>query len=122
MFPKINPLPGPQGEASASDRDAEVHGGQGRPHVRRHVVVALEGVLKQRVAVWNEPREKPFEIAPHLWVGIFLDEQRGRGMPQVKREQAGGETALRHPGCDFPGEFVEPASPRGNRQFVQRLF
>src|ERR1041384_833256 len=45
VFPKVQALPGAQGEPAAGDRDAEVHSGKGCTHVGRHVVFALGGVV-----------------------------------------------------------------------------
>ena len=88
MFPNINALPGAEGRLATNDGNAEVHRGQRRANVRRHVVLALARVLKQRVAIGNQPRKKSLQIAAHFRVGIFLDQQRRGGMAQVQREQA----------------------------------
>ena len=75
VFPKIDSLPGSQSEGPADDRDAQVHRGQCGADVRRHVIVALGCVSKQRVPIGHEPREKTLQIAAHFRVGIFLNQQ-----------------------------------------------
>ena len=80
VLPKVNSLPGAQSKVSINDRDAEVYRGQCRADVRRHVISAFGRVPKQRVAIGHEPREKTLQIAAHFRVGIFLNQQRRRGM------------------------------------------
>src|SRR5437016_1965863 len=66
MFPQINPLPGPECQPPILDRDAQIHGRQGRADMCRHIVVAFTGMLEQRVPIGAEPREKPLQISAHL--------------------------------------------------------
>src|SRR5688572_24458947 len=60
MFPEINSLPRAQSEARRDNRDAEIHAGQRRANVRRHVVITLAGMLEERFAVRHEPGEEFF--------------------------------------------------------------
>src|SRR5207247_167631 len=46
VLPKKNSLPGAQSEVPVDDRDAQVHRGQRRADVRRHVIVAFGRVPK----------------------------------------------------------------------------
>ena len=101
MFPQVNALPRAQRQASAAQWQAEVHGRERGADVRRHVVRALAGVDKQRIAVGHEALEEPFEIGAHVRIGVFLDEQRGRRVPQVQRDEAMLETAFGNPGRDL---------------------
>lgn len=97
VFPEINPLPCPQRQLSAMQRDGEVHRGQRGPDMRGHVVVPLGGVHKQRVAVWHESLKKSVEITTHVGVGIFLDEQRSGGVSQMQGHEAVAEFVLTKP-------------------------
>ena len=76
---------------------------------------------KQRVAVGYEALEKAFEIGAHVRVGVLLDEQRSRRVPQVQRDQAVLETTLSDPSRDLIGEVIKPATARGERQFMESL-
>jgi hypothetical protein len=59
--------------------------------VRRHVVGPFGVVLEQRVAVRDQPRQEPLEVAAHGRVGVFRDEQRGAGVVHEDVRQAGAD-------------------------------
>src|SRR5262245_212853 len=94
MFPEIDSLPGAKGEAAALDGNGEVHGGEGGTDVGRHVVIAFRSVDEQRVAVGHKTREEGFQVAADIGVGIFLNQKRGGGMPEVEGEEAGLEAGF----------------------------
>ena len=87
VFPQINSLPGSQRELAGVNREGEVHRRQRGADVGGHVVVAFGGVGEQRVAVAHEPCKKGGEVAAHVRVGVFLDQERGGSMAQVQGEQ-----------------------------------
>lgn len=76
----------------------------------RHVVVAFGGVDEHRVAVGNEAGEKGFEITANVWIGIFLNEERGGGVSEVQCQQTVLETLLREPIRDAVGDIVEASA------------
>ena len=84
-------------------------------------VVTFARVLEERVAVGHEACEEALEIAAHLRVGVFLEEQRRGGVLEMQRGEAGLQAALADQFPDLRGEFVEAASARGDDQFVQVL-
>src|SRR5436190_18963650 len=88
MFPKINALPSPKAELTAADRDREVHRGERRADMRRHVVVSFGRVDENRVPVGHKPGEELFQIPPHVRVGIFLNEQGRRSVAHMQSHQA----------------------------------
>jgi hypothetical protein len=73
---------------------------------------------KQRVAILDEPVEKALQIPPDIRVCIFLNQQRGRGVTDLEREQAVLKLVLRHPVSDLIGELIEPAASRAYSYFV----
>ena len=106
VFPEVNPLPGSQRQSAFRNRDPEIHRGDGRTHVCRHIVVTFGRVLKEPVAIGNKPFEKAIEIAPHFWIGIFLDQEGSRGVKDVQSEQACLDPALADKLLRLPGEFI----------------
>ena len=46
MFPEVNPLPRAQCQLTAFERDTEIHRGQRRAHMRRHIIFTFGGVAK----------------------------------------------------------------------------
>jgi hypothetical protein len=94
MFPQVNALPRAERQPPAAQRQAEVHGRECGADVRWHVVRAFEGMSEQRIAVGHEALEKAFEIGAHVRVGVLLNEQRGRRVPQVQRDQTILKTTL----------------------------
>src|ERR1035437_1477542 len=119
VFPKIDALPCSEREPAAVDRQGKIHRPQRRADVRGHVVVALGGVAEQRVAVAHEPRKKGVEVAAHVGIGIFLDEQRGGSMAQMQGEQSVAKFIFGNPLRHFVRKFNQPAPPRGDDDFVE---
>jgi hypothetical protein len=121
VFPQVNSLPGAEREPAGVQRQGKVHGGQRGADVRGHVVSALGGMAEQRVAVRHEPRKKCVEVEPHIRIGVFLNQQRGGGVAQMQRQQTVAEFVFRNPLFHRVGELHQPASPRGDDEFVEGL-
>ena len=64
------------GHSPASDRFWSQ--GQLGAHVRGYGLVAVCGVNEKAVAIRHRAGEEGLEIAPDVWVGDFLDEERGQ--------------------------------------------
>ena len=115
VFPHINPLPGAEREPPAAHGNAQVHRRQRRANVRGHVVIAFERMHKKRIAVGDKPFKKRLQIAPHVRVGVFLNQQRGRSMLQMNRQQAVLELVLIHPLFNFARELAKPTTAGWDR-------
>jgi len=63
VLPEIDALPGAERQAPIGKRDRQLHGRQRSPHVRWHVVGAFIAMPEQRIAVRNQTREEPIEVA-----------------------------------------------------------
>jgi hypothetical protein len=105
MFPEINSLPRPQRELTGAHGQRKIHGRQRGANVRGHVVLALGGVNEQRIAIRHEPREKGVEVAAHVGIGIFLDEQRSGGVAQMQGEESVAKFIFRKPLFHGAGEL-----------------
>lgn len=112
VFPKVNALPGAEGHGAVRDGNGHVDGREGGADVGGHVIVALGGVFKERIAVGNQALKKPFEVAADFGIGIFLDEQGGGSVLNVQGDNAGFESGLRDELFRFSSDFVESASFR----------
>jgi hypothetical protein len=121
MFPEVNTLPRAQRETSGLQRNAEVHRRQRCADVRGHIVITFRSVNEKRVAITDEPREKTLEVAPHIRIGIFLDQQRSGRVPQMQRDKAVFEMVLEHPIGNRIREFVQSPPVSGDGDFVKRL-
>ena len=84
VFPEIYTLPGAKGESALGDGDREIYSGKGGAYVGGHVVGALIIMLKHWVAVGADACHEAFQIAPYAGVGIFLYDQRGAGVLQMR--------------------------------------
>ena len=89
--------------------------------MRGHIVVTLRHVDEQWIAVRHEPFEERLQIAAHVRVGVFLNQQRGRRVPQEQCQQAVLEFILFHPLLHFARELAKSAPARGDRQLVKGL-
>src|SRR2546421_182227 len=68
MFPEINSLPGSERKLAATKWNGEVHRGQRRADVRRHVVIAFGGMDEMGIAIRDQTGEKVFQIPAHIRV------------------------------------------------------
>ena len=73
----------------------------------RHVIGSFNRMDIERVAFRHEPREKFFQITPHIRIGILLDQERSGGVAKMKREQALFEPAFDNPGRNLIGDFIQ---------------
>jgi len=94
-------------------RDRQIDGRQRGAHMRRHVIIAFGCVNEQFVAVRDESVEKSFEVAANIRVGIFLNDERGRGMADMKSNQAGLKLLFRDPRGNLVREFIKSTASRG---------
>ena len=108
MLPQKDPLPGAEGEPPAEDRDAEGGGGEGRLDVRGHVVGSFDGVGEERVVRRHQPLEPGVEVAARGRVGVLLDGEAGRRVPDEERAQPLVGAALPDHRGDPVGDLVEP--------------
>ena len=88
MFPKVDALPGAQTEAAILEWNGKVHARQRAANVRGHVIGTFGSVNEKAIAVGNNARHPGFEVATDIWVGIFLNEQRCRGVADMQRAKA----------------------------------
>jgi hypothetical protein len=80
MFKQVDPLPGPQHRFAVGDRDRQMRLGQSGPNVGRHIVTSFRRVEKG-TAFRHQLIEKSADVDLHRRVGIFLYDQRSRGVP-----------------------------------------
>src|SRR5688572_7166635 len=62
----------------------------------------------------HQAAEECVEIAPHVRVGIFLEEKRAGRMPHEDSEQPGSDAGVANEGRGPVGEFVMPGAGGGN--------
>ena len=121
VFPNVDALPGAEDQSAVGDGDAQVHGRQRGADVRGHVVITFASVPEKRVAIGCEAGEEAFQVTAHFRIGIFLNEQRGGGVPEVQRGEAGLQPGLADQRVDFARDLAETATARGNGEFLDRL-
>src|SRR5262245_960355 len=80
MLGNIDALPGSERERPRNHRDVQRHSGEHRLDVRRHVIRPF-GTVNPRGVGRCKKVERPGEIAAHVGIGVFLDDQRSRRMP-----------------------------------------
>ncbi len=90
--------------------------------MRRHVIIPFRGVSVLRVTVRRHPIQKCVQIGQHIRVGVLLNHQRSRSVPDEHREQSRGHPLSVRPGDDFMIDVVQ-SSPIGfDGYLVRRLF
>lgn len=108
MLDQIDRLPGTKEHAAGFDRNGEIDSGQHRLDMRGHVVRPL-GRVQPMSALWRKPAQGCNQVCPHVWIGIFLDGERGGGVPNEQCQQAVGAKSAFQP-CLQPRRDVEEAA------------
>ena len=87
--------------------------------MRRHVVRAFGGVAIIH-AVLRQMGEEILQILLHIGIGIFLDQQRGRGVA----DETGGQAviALAQKCREMIGDLIKPSPVGGHADAVEGLF
>ena len=80
MLEQVNALPGTQHQFAITNRYRNLHQRQGAANVRRHVVFAFHDVPIERPILSDQPPKEGLQIAPHVGVGVLLNDQRRAGM------------------------------------------
>src|ERR1035441_9593352 len=94
VLPEIDPLPSAQCQPALTDRNGKVDRRKRGAHVCWHVVVALNGVREERIAIRHKPGEELLQITPHVRVGVLLNQQGGGGVAKIEGHQAVSEATL----------------------------
>lgn len=109
VLKEVNPLPGAQTHLTVLDRNAEADGQKGGFDMGGHVVRAFERVAQIAHAGVIRRRDKAAEIGQqitlHIRVGIFLDQQRGRGVAHHQRQKP--IAVARQPPRNGAGDLVQ---------------
>src|SRR5688500_13883243 len=114
MLEKIDALPGAEHELPVHDRNAQVHLGQGRLQMRRHVVGTFVVVLIESRTLRRELIEELLQVATHGRRRVLLDDEGRGSVPAEQRQQSGTYVLLRHPRTHVVGEFMKAAARRAD--------
>ena len=91
--------------------------------MRRHVIRPFQQMRQiahlRRIRRRHQPREIGQEVALHVWIGVLLDQQRGRGVPHKERQQP--IPLPGKPSGHIIGEFVERLPARFDGKYSLHL-
>lgn len=121
MFPQVNPLPSAKFPSPIAQWHAQVDRRERRTDMGWHIVCAFARVDEQRIAVGHESFEKVLQIRADIGIGVFLDQQRRRGVLEMQRDQSVLKSFPSDPRVDFLGELVQTAASRREGQFMKAL-
>ena len=79
VLAEVDSLPGAQPQSSIPDRDREAATQHRRFDVRGHVVGTFARMLVWKV-LWSQRRKRAFQVVGYVWIGIFINRERGRGV------------------------------------------
>src|ERR1700730_10567735 len=97
MLEQIDALPSPKGHPPRGDRNGKLRLREGGSDMRGHVVQTF-GFVDIALAVFGHNfLEKIFKVRLNVGIGIFLNEQRGRGVAAENRQEAGRDILLAKP-------------------------
>ncbi len=118
----VNPLIGAEHHLPTAYGDVELGLGESPFDVRRHIVRPFCSVAVEMQFLRSEFLEEDLEIALHVWVDIFLDQERGGGVPNEYGQKALAHWLFGKPRCDFAGDFIKSLFPRTQGQRMLDLF
>jgi hypothetical protein len=121
MLEQINPLPGPQSELTAHDRNRNLDAGHGRADVGRHVVVAFICVPIPASLLRREAVKKSLEIGANIGCGVLLNKQSGRGVPNKQRQKSCLQRARLEPIGDIARNLDESTAASRKRKNINEL-
>jgi|SRR5581483_3110229 len=121
MFPEIDALPGAEGKLALRYRNGQSDSSQSGANMRGHVVGPFGCVDESRIAVRHQAAEKSFQIAPHVWVGIFLDQKRGGSMADQQGQEPRLKAVIRHPSVNLISKLIKTAAAGRNPDFMNGL-
>ncbi len=102
MLEHVKSLIGAKHHSPAAYGDVELGLGESPLNVRRHVVRPFCSVAVEVQFLRNEFLEEGLEIALHVLVEIFLDEERGGGVPNEYGQKSLAHWLVGKPRCDSP--------------------
>lgn len=107
MLKQKNALPFAKHQLCVDNRDAKGRCCQSTFDVSRHVIRAFGCVHEERIAIWAQPAKKGLEIALHIRVRVFLNNQRRRGVAAIDGKQAVSACHRLHEFSDRDRNFVQ---------------
>ena len=121
MFKHVEALPSPQRQFSPHHGNAQLGGSQGGADVRRHIVRTFRRVPVEPGIGRREARKILIQIEQYIRVGIFLDGERGAGMPDEQRQQARLNSGRGYPLFDLRRKLIETRPRSAHRDLMRML-
>src|SRR5258706_6109584 len=75
----------------------------------------------RRRVLWGNLLEQILQIDLHVRVGVLLDQERGRGVAAIERQETGGDPLLRHPTLHRRRDLDEPLAVRRDGKLMLGL-
>src|SRR4051812_47864021 len=115
MLEQINALPGAKREAAIDQRDSQRNLCQRGLEMGGHIVRPFVVMRVEASVLRGDAGEESDDIVLYFGRGIFLDQERCRGVAAEEGEEPFGHASPVDPARDVAGEFVQPLS--GSRYF-----
>lgn len=121
MLENINPLPGAKHGQAFGHRDRQMGLRQCGAHMRRHIIRTLQRMFVNRVVFGHQPRQKAFQIGLNRWIVVFLNQQAGRSVADVQRQQSLMDFIRPNPGTHLRCERIQALAMGGDSNFMKSL-
>ena len=118
VFPEVNPLPSPQLQRTARNRDGKRGCRQHAADVRGHVVRAFRVVLVIGASVRRDALHESLEVSPYGRVRVLCDQERSARVLREDIAQADTNAGLRDNGSHTIRQRLEPSPTRLNEKCV----
>lgn len=107
VLPQIETLPGSQNEATVGDRNLLGGARDRRADMGGHIVGAFRVVDIAAAVLGDKLGEEIIQVAQHIGVGVFLDDQTGRGVAHEYGAKPGFDLGLGNDRLDLLGNVVQ---------------
>ena len=109
MFPKVDALPGTQGQSTVHDGNRYACLRQNTSDVSRHVIGPFQTVGISGVAIRDESFEKIVEVIKDGRIRVFADNERRAGMVNEQSAEPREDSTPCHGLLDLSGDPIQSA-------------
>ena len=117
MLPEVDTLPGSKGQPPIDNWYHQAGFRQNILYMRRHIVRPLVGVAEIWLVFRNQPVEVGLEVCARGGIGIFIDTETRRGVPEKDITKTAVDRTLANYRRNLRGNFMQPATARSQRKY-----
>src|SRR5437879_2249445 len=122
VFENVDALPGAERQFPLDQGNGQLRLREQRADMRRHIVRTFGTVAVPGRVLRNQSREKFFDIAHDVGIGIFLNGQRRGSVLDENGQDTSRESAISDPTFDLAVHRIKTLAARSHLNSVGELF